>query len=348
MSVLARRFGTAFIAAAALLVFSGLTAVTAQETEQAPADKTEEKAEDRYAVPQGDDVPRLVQFIQELMQFRPGSQGEAIAHQQKVVPALKKAAERIQKLEKDPASEPAKLATRLLLQIRIVQLGEAGPEEAKKVFEDVKAHLTSLKQPEPADLGLGVQTARILEQLDHPLAQSAYETFGEILANNENEGVAMRGKLMLGAVRRMKLVGDKMQLTGTTVDGKTFNLDDLKGKVVLVDFWATWCGPCLAELPNIQALYDKYHDKGFEVVGISLDQDRPALEEYLKEKEIPWTTLHENDGQGQHPAALHYAVESIPFMVLVGRDGKVLSTEARGEVLAGLLEKQFADKKDAQ
>ncbi|HET6880531.1 MAG TPA: TlpA disulfide reductase family protein, partial [Pirellulales bacterium] len=96
-----------------------------------------------------------------------------------------------------------------------------------------------------------------------------------------------------------------------------------------------WCGPCVAEVPNVKSLYAKYHDRGFDVVGISLDRDRAALDKFLVEKEIPWTTLHE--AGGTHPAATHYGVNAIPTMLLVGRDGKVVSIRARGEELTRLL-----------
>ena len=116
---------------------------------------------------------------------------------------------------------------------------------------------------------------------------------------------------------------------------------------MLVDFWATWCGPCIAEMPNVLAAYEKYHDKGFEVVGVSLDTDRDALETFLKEKEIPWTILYEEpQGQGwQHPLASYYGITGIPTVILVGRNGKVVTMDVRGEKLGEELGKLFKDAK---
>ena len=100
-----------------------------------------------------------------------------------------------------------------------------------------------------------------------------------------------------------------------------------------------------AEQRSARRLRDNWNegDKGFEVVGINLDQDRTAMEDFLKEMKVPWITLREEGGEGEHPVARHYGVEAIPFMALIGRDGKVISIEAYGEALANLLAEQFPE-----
>ena len=104
--------------------------------------------------------------------------------------------------------------------------------------------------------------------------------------------------LLEGINRRLNLPGNKLELSGKFLDGTELDWDAYRGKVVLVDYWATWCGPCRAEVPNVLENYLKYHDKGFDVIGISLDDKRSDAEDYVKQTNIPWPSLfHEIVGR---------------------------------------------------
>ena len=127
------------------------------------------------------------------------------------------------------------------------------------------------------------------------------------------------------------------------VNGKPLSVGNYKGKVVLVDFWATWCGPCVGELPNVQKIYAKHHDQGFEIVGISLDQDKSKLTSFIKDKNMPWQQYF--DGLGwENKLAGKYGVESIPATYLLDKDGKIIASGLRGEELEAAVAKALGGK----
>ena len=159
--------------------------------------------------------------------------------------------------------------------------------------------------------------------------------------------------LQAKAAERLNFLGltsKPLEMTFTAVDGQAVDLKNLRGKVVLIDFWATWCGPCVAELPNVKAVYAAYHDKGFEVIGISLEnsqvsaKDTPeqadakrakakkVLTDFTAKNQMPWPQYF--DGKfWKNEISTKYDIKSIPAMFLLDQNGKIVSTNARGEKL---------------
>jgi peroxiredoxin len=142
-------------------------------------------------------------------------------------------------------------------------------------------------------------------------------------------------KLMAGAVAP--------DFTLKTPAGEDLSLSSLRGKVVLIDFWASWCGPCRRENPNVRKLYRRFHYKGFEILGVSLDNDGNRWKGAIQADSLTWP--HVSDLRGwQSSAAQLYQVSSIPQTYLIDKDGRIMAKGLRGPELEMVLEKLFADK----
>ncbi|WP_435017478.1 redoxin domain-containing protein [Tundrisphaera sp. TA3] len=136
------------------------------------------------------------------------------------------------------------------------------------------------------------------------------------------------GKKAAGALTRLDLVGKPLALKGTSLQGQTIDAAQLKGKTVLVTFWATWASPAKRDLPELAKAYQKYGPKGFEVIGVALDNDKADLDEFLKASPLPWPEIFEPGGM-ESRLATEFGVISLPTMILVGPDGKVVDRNLR-------------------
>lgn len=135
-----------------------------------------------------------------------------------------------------------------------------------------------------------------------------------------------------GEVARLDRIGTMVpEVTVTDLAGNSFRLADLKGKYVLVDFWATWCAPCTVEIPRMQAAYAKYKAKGFEIVAVSLDEARGVVDEFVKARKLPWRQIHNATSNGDLVEA--FGVQTIPATFLVDPTGKIVRLEVRGPAL---------------
>jgi peroxiredoxin len=154
----------------------------------------------------------------------------------------------------------------------------------------------------------------------------------DILENIAKQGEAKK-------IQKSLAVGNKFpDFDEKDVDGKPFSIANYKGKVVLLDFWATWCGPCVGELPNVLETYKKHHGEGFEILGISLDQEESSLRDFVKKRGMAWQQYFDGKGWGNKLAG-KYGVNSIPATYLLDGEGKIIAHDVRGEALEAAVAK---------
>lgn len=138
----------------------------------------------------------------------------------------------------------------------------------------------------------------------------------------------------------------KIDFSMSDINGKTVSAVDefAKHQITIVDFWASWCGPCRREMPNLVKINNKYRDKGLGIVGVSLDNDEAQWKSAVKDMNMNWVQL--SDLQGWHNAvAVKYGISSIPFMIIVDKTGKILQSDLRGEELETFVDNYFNDNK---
>lgn len=246
---------------------------------------------------------------------------------------------------RDPALAAA--ARRAAMTARVeAALTDGRPEAAIPLIPGLAAMLAAA----PNDPALAEPAIRMALELarmpgGEAAAATAFAAFLPALEASSDPAIRSRVEEVAGTARRLMLPGRPMQITGTLLSGEPFDQRSLAGKVVLVDFWATWCGPCVAEIGHLREQYAKWHDRGFEVVGVSLDEDRDSLEQFVRAKQIPWPILFEEpQGRGwRHPLATYYGITGIPTVVLIGRDGNVITLDARGKKLGAALEQLLGE-----
>ena len=145
-------------------------------------------------------------------------------------------------------------------------------------------------------------------------------------------------KRVEGSLKLLEAVGKPVELVfEEAISGKNISLQkDLRGKIVVLDFWATWCGPCVAEMPKMKDLYKEFHPQGVEFIGVSLDHPKDqggldSLKKFVKEKEIPWPQYYQGNGW-ESDFSSSWGITAIPALFVVGPDGKIVTAEGRGKL----------------
>ncbi|MDR3197556.1 MAG: TlpA family protein disulfide reductase [Planctomycetaceae bacterium] len=224
-------------------------------------------------------------------------------------------------------------------------------EEAKKLFLAEQKHyypfklltivLDFAKQIETEQNKAGFLDTILKELVQFVQSETAVKRYGE--DKPRDDGRLTRVEKLQGYCRRM--VGSPFELQGKTTEGNDFSWDDYKGKVVLIEFTASWCGPCRAEMPNLLEIYSKYRNKGFEIISIGIWDSTENLKKQKEEDKIPWTVISEELSlkEDNNLAGKRYGVDGVPTIFLVGTDGKIISSELRGTELYSAVNKLFED-----
>lgn len=229
-----------------------------------------------------------------------------------------------QYLKTDPDG-PVKALAQIIQTMARAQAGRY--DEALARFQELIKGLDADEQEEFATSFSDSFTSQAIAAGEYLVARQAYAS----LLNRFGESPNLRQKIQ-GDLKRLDLIGKTApSFTADDIQGRAIRSEAYRGKYVLLDFWATWCGPCVAELPRLQAAYRAYHAAGLEIVGVSLDESRDAVVDFVKARKIPWPQIQGPAGTSDLAQAL--GVSSIPATYLIDPEGTIIRLDLRGKAL---------------
>ena len=338
-------------------------------------------APDANASKSADDAWKEMEKLQQRPEQQPTSREEAMAQIKQWFEKQKVAAEAFaQQFPSDPRSWQARMiAIRAEMRLRQFTGAQSDPVEDEKkldevvnapdapasargeaAFMEVMLNTDGIRKSDPAAFAAFYKAAAdfFVKYPDHPLASQLKSIEMQVLDQDPTpQGVELLKKLAASSdprlaetakaslERKQKLADLKakpVDLKFTAVDGHPIDLANLRGKVVLVDFWASWCGPCMGEMPNVVSTYGKLHEKGFEILGISLDHEKGDMEGALKSQNMTWPQYFDGGGW-QNKIATTFGIQSIPAAWLIDKKGMLRETGLRGEALGEAIEKLLAE-----
>ena len=221
-------------------------------------------------------------------------------------------------------------------------------EEADGLWKTIKPQLLQILEKNPRNEA-GKRALVVLLMNDQENEQDQ-EKYAKLLEERFMDDPFVKALIEAG---KCGPEGTACELSGLTRDfestdlaGKPVKLSDYRGKVVLLDFFASWCGPCRAAMPGLLKTYDTYHGKGLEVIGVSLDKSADAAKKYVSEAGIKWPVAFQAPGGWETPVVKLYGVQGIPAMFLVGKDGKIVGQVEPGDELNTMIETALAGGKE--
>ncbi len=250
----------------------------------------------------------------------------------------------VESLRDDPREKIKGLVEFHQVERRILDVDDLEWKEIASILEDTHTYLKD-RTLQKEHLRMAVAVVHAINQSDDfEIRADQYERFGKLFAGSDFKRLANYGKSIVKAANSgpgaSELVGKELEITGLTDFGQPIDWKAYRGKVVLIDFWATWCGPCRAEIPNIKAIHKELPREQFDVVAVNLDRDEEALSTFLKDNPLPWTNVI---GKDAFAVAEKYGITALPTMMAVGPDGKILAVAHRVEALKPIIAKAIKE-----
>jgi thiol-disulfide isomerase/thioredoxin len=327
-----------------------LADIKAVEQPKAPEDRTDRAAAQQYLLKRQKAAEQLSIFVGELFRAHPDAPELPglilVRWQAAMIPGPKADALKKEIDEALATSKNGELVAQAAYVKTLMAFRKAGPEASPDELKSIAEEFVKRAPKDPRGaLFLGAVASKTTDKAEKEGLQD------RIAKNYPDSPVALE---MAKERRVREAVGKPFEIAFTeAIKGGEVSSESLKGKVVIVDFWATWCGPCVGEMPNMKKLYAKYKDKGVEFIGVSLDRPRAQggydkLKEFVGKNQIEWPQYYEGKVSAGD-FATNWGIQSIPTVFAIGADGKLATTEALGrleELIPELLAQAAKAKKD--
>lgn len=316
-----------FIASTPYLSF-GTSRCAGQETQLAK----------QLAIPDNADVSTLNQIVAKAKEI-PKNPSEYRIRQTAIRDASKKLTELLEGQNDSTAYRQAEVD---LISASVSLMAFFGEDAKNQTLKSAHAFLKSRKQLSIQDVQTGMLTATMLElQPNKKPAIETYQLLDKLLTGDKREEMRQLRVNLQAAIHRLELLGKKLEFAATDLNGKKLTTANFAGNYLIVEFFASWSPSCQTEMQHLKSRYEKYHSRGLNVVGISIDSDAKKLREFVSKNEIPWSVVHDNNPDPLKRLQMKCGVSVLPLVMLLNKEGTVVSLEAHGAELDRLMQLLF-------
>ena len=313
---------------------------------------------DKLVYEQTEDSDELMAQLETLLADKEAGEAEFLAAQDasfvmndrgysdQATKALKLIGERFQDHEK-LGKEATDLLAKTAFREKVIAAMDGGRPQIKELFVSIAELLKNKEKLTVETLDNTLNAAQVLEFNGHfEEARRVFAAIKKAYKETDDKKLSKQADLYVQfAEKRLGIVGEEVNLEGNYIDGTDFNWSKFKGKVVLVDFWASTSAPWVSSLPSLKSAYDRFHSDGFEVIGVNVDSDQQRAYDYIRGERLPWPTIVDevSNGLEGNANAIRYGIQAVPFVMLIGRDGKVVDIHVRGPNLTKRIEALLAE-----